>query len=94
MPQPIAPPPHDDSHVEPRRLTVGTLIAVAALAILIAAARAWSGIIMLGFGAILIAMGYWRRTPSFLKYAYSANVLMMTAGFMLIGYQLTGYFVA
>ena len=56
MPQPIAPPPHDDSHVEPRRLTVGTLIAVAALAILIAAAWAWSGIIMLGFGAILIAI--------------------------------------
>jgi len=43
---------------------------------------------------ILIAMGYWRRTTSFWKHAYTANVLMMTAGFVLIGYQLTGYFVA
>jgi hypothetical protein len=43
---------------------------------------------------ILIAMAYWRRTASFWKHAYTANVLMMTAGFVLIGYQLTGYFVA
>ncbi|NTI26759.1 HupE/UreJ family protein (plasmid) [Rhizobium rhizogenes] len=43
---------------------------------------------------ILIAMSYWRRTPSFLRHAYTANVIMMTAGFVLIGYQLTGYFVA
>ena len=39
---------------------------------------------------ILIVMGFWRRTPSFFKYAYTANVVMMTAGFVLIGYQLTG----
>jgi hypothetical protein len=45
-------------------------------------------------GAILIIMGFWRRTPSFLKHAYTANVVMMAAGFLLIGYQLTGYFVA
>ncbi|WP_028732189.1 HupE/UreJ family protein [Rhizobium leguminosarum] len=43
---------------------------------------------------ILIAMSYWRKTSSFLRHAYTANVLMMTAGFVLIGYQLTGYFVA
>lgn len=49
---------------------------------------------LLALGAILIAMGYWRRTAGFLKYAYTANVLMMTAGFVLVGYQLTGYFVA
>jgi len=49
---------------------------------------------LLALGAILIAMGYWRRTSSFLKHAYTANVVMMTAGFMLIGYQLTGYFVS
>lgn len=48
---------------------------------------------LLALGAILIAMGFWRRTPSFLKHAYTANVLMMAAGFLLIGYQLTGYFV-
>ncbi|WP_049772075.1 HupE/UreJ family protein [Rhizobium sp. CBK13] len=43
---------------------------------------------------ILIGMSYWRKTSSFLRHAYTANVLMMTAGFVLIGYQLTGYFVA
>jgi len=43
---------------------------------------------------MLIIMGYWRRTTTFTKYAYSANVAIMTAGFMLIGYQLTGYVVA
>ncbi|MFH1344034.1 MAG: HupE/UreJ family protein [Pseudomonadota bacterium] len=49
---------------------------------------------LIALAMILIAMGYWRRTTSFWKHAYTANVLMMTAGFVLIGYQLTGYFVA
>ncbi|NGO55066.1 HupE/UreJ family protein [Mesorhizobium camelthorni] len=49
---------------------------------------------LLALAAILILMGYWRRTASFWKHAYTANVLMMTAGFVLIGYQLTGYFAA
>ncbi|KJS28078.1 MAG: membrane protein [Hyphomonadaceae bacterium BRH_c29] len=49
---------------------------------------------LLALGAILIVMGFWRRTPSFLKHAYTANVAMMAAGFLLIGYQLTGYFVS
>ncbi len=47
---------------------------------------------LLALAAILIVMSYWRRTNSFMRYAYTANVAMMTAGFMLIGYQLTGYF--
>jgi hypothetical protein len=47
---------------------------------------------LLALGAILIAMGYWRRTPSFGRLAFAANVLLMIAGFMLFGYQLTGYF--
>lgn len=49
---------------------------------------------LLALGAILIAMGYWRRTAAFLRHAYTANVAMMCAGFMLIGYQLTGLFVS
>ena len=49
---------------------------------------------LLGLGAILIAMGYWRRTAAFFKYAYNANVAMMSAGFVLIGYQLTGFVVS
>ncbi len=47
---------------------------------------------LLALATILIVMSYWRRTDSFLRHAYTANVAMMTAGFMLIGYQLTGYF--
>jgi hypothetical protein len=49
---------------------------------------------LLALGAILIAMGYWRRTAGFLRHAYTANVVLMCAGFMLIGYQLTGLFVS
>ena len=49
---------------------------------------------LLALGAILIVMGFWRRTDSFWKHAYTANVVMMAAGFLLIGYQLTGYAVS
>lgn len=49
---------------------------------------------LIALAMILIVMGFWRRTPSFWKHAYTANVVMMSAGFILIGYQLTGYFVA
>lgn len=49
---------------------------------------------LLALSAILIVMGFWRRTAGFLRHAYTANVAMMCAGFMLVGYQLTGYFVA
>ncbi|MER9305378.1 HupE/UreJ family protein [Mesorhizobium sp. M0293] len=49
---------------------------------------------LMALGAILIVMGYWRRTRGFWRHAYTANVIMMTAGFLLIGYQLTGLFVA
>ena len=49
---------------------------------------------LLALGAILIAMGFWRRTAGFLQHAYTANVAMMCAGFVLIGMQLTGYFVS
>jgi len=49
---------------------------------------------LLALAVILIGMSYWRRTSSFLRHAYSANVAMMSAGFVLVGMQLTGYFVA
>jgi hypothetical protein len=47
---------------------------------------------MLALAAILIAMGYWRRTASFDRRAFAANAVLMTAGFVLFGYQLAGYF--
>jgi len=46
---------------------------------------------LLALSAILIAMGYWRRSRGFLRHAYTANVAIMTAGFILVGYQLTGF---
>jgi len=49
---------------------------------------------LLALSAILILMGYWRRTVGFFKHAYSANVVMMSAGFILMGYQIAGYFVS
>ena len=48
---------------------------------------------MLALATILIAMSYWRRSESFWRHAYTANVAMMTAGFVLIGMHLTGYIV-
>lgn len=49
---------------------------------------------ILALAAILIVMGFWRRSAGFWKHAYTANVVMMTAGFVLMGYQLTGYAVS
>lgn len=46
---------------------------------------------LLTLGIILIAMNTWRRTAAFSRHAFAANVLLMSAGFMLIGYQFTGY---
>jgi hypothetical protein len=45
---------------------------------------------LLALAAILVVMGYWRRTTSFWRHAYTANVVMMSMGFVLMGYQLTG----
>lgn len=49
---------------------------------------------LMALAVILIAMSYWRKTSGFLRHAYTVNVLMMTAGWIFVGYQLTGYFVS
>ncbi|MDQ4421586.1 HupE/UreJ family protein [Sphingobium sp. DEHP117] len=49
---------------------------------------------ILALSAILILMGFWRRTKSFGRHAFAANVALMTAGFLLVGYQLTGFVIA
>ena len=49
---------------------------------------------LIALAIILIAMSYWRKTSGFMRHAYTANVLMMTAGWLLVGYQITGYFVS
>lgn len=48
---------------------------------------------ILSLSAILIAMTYWRRTTSFARHAYTTNVAVMAAGFVLMGYQLAGFFI-
>ena len=45
---------------------------------------------VLALSIILIAMGVWRRSPRFWGQAYTANVVIMSAGFLLVFYQLTG----
>lgn len=43
---------------------------------------------------ILLAFQLWRRSGTFLRGAWFANLVIMAAGFALFGYQLTGYLVA
>jgi len=47
---------------------------------------------LLALAVILIAISYWRGTGNFARHAYTANVVTMSAGFLLMGYQLAGYF--
>lgn len=47
---------------------------------------------LVALSAILIAMGFWRRSDVFARQAFSVNTLLMGAGFVLMGYQITGYF--
>jgi hypothetical protein len=47
----------------------------------------------LALSVILIGLNLWRASGQFLRYAYATNVAIMTAGFILMGYQITGYLV-
>ena len=47
----------------------------------------------LALTAILIGLTYWRTRPGFMRHAFATNTMLMTGGFILMGYQLTGYFV-
>lgn len=42
---------------------------------------------------ILIVINAWRNWPSFQRFSTLTNTALMSAGVMLMGYQLTGYFV-
>ncbi len=48
---------------------------------------------ILALAAILIAISYWRKSSNFLHHAYTANAAIMMLGFLLMGYQITGYFI-
>jgi hypothetical protein len=47
---------------------------------------------VLALAFVLIVLGYWRSRPGFLRHAFAANTVLMTGGFILMGYQLAGYF--
>jgi hypothetical protein len=49
---------------------------------------------VLALTAVLIALSYWRTRTGFLRHAFMTNTLLMTGGFVLVGYQITGYFVS
>ena len=46
----------------------------------------------LALTAILIGLTYWRTRSGFLRHAFATNGLVMACGFLLVGYQLSGYF--
>jgi len=37
-------------------------------------------------------MGYWRRSPNFMRQATGANIIMIVLGAILTGQQIAGYF--
>ncbi len=47
----------------------------------------------LALSVILIALNIWRASGSFLRCAFATNLAIMSAGFVLMGYQITGYWV-
>ena len=48
---------------------------------------------LIALAAILLVMRYWRASASFARQAYAANVVMMAAGFTLMGFQIAGFVV-
>ena len=48
---------------------------------------------MLALTAVFIGLSYWRTRSGFLRHAFATNTLLMMGGFILVGYQLTGYMV-
>lgn len=43
---------------------------------------------------ILLAINFWRQFDSFQKFATTTNTALMCGGFVLVGMQLTGYFIS
>lgn len=48
---------------------------------------------LLALTAVLLALSYWRTRSGFMRHAFVTNTVLMTGGFILVGYQLAGYFV-
>ena len=45
-------------------------------------------------GFILVIMNSWRSSGRFLRHSRNTNIVLMAAGFLLMGYQLTGFVAA
>ena len=41
---------------------------------------------------VLLALSYWRTRSGFLRHAFVTNAALMACGFLLVGYQVSGYF--
>jgi hypothetical protein len=48
----------------------------------------------MALGFIVIAINFWRKSPSFQRFAITTNTMLMSAGLMLVGLQLTGYYLS
>jgi len=46
----------------------------------------------LALGLVVLLIAIWRRYDSYLKFSKITNTLLMAAGFLLLGFQLIGYF--
>ncbi len=49
---------------------------------------------ILALALVLIILGFWRRFESYIKFSGITNTLLMTAGMLLVMYQLTGYYLS
>lgn len=47
----------------------------------------------LALGLVLLILGVWRQYSSYLKFSNVTNIVLMAAGFLLLSFQLTGYFI-
>ena len=49
---------------------------------------------ILALTAVVLLLSYWRAHAAFFRYAFATNTALMATGFVLMGYQITGYFAA
>lgn len=49
---------------------------------------------LLALTVLVLLINLWRTRPGFARHAFTANAVLMFCGFLLVGYQLSGYFCA
>ena len=48
---------------------------------------------IMALGFVLIALSFWRKFDSYIRFSGLTNTLLMAAGMLLVMYQLTGYYI-